>query len=711
MKATEARLLDFLKKSPQFIIPIYQRTYSWAEPECRQLWDDILRTGKNDKITAHFVGSIVYIEKGLYQVTSQSPLLVIDGQQRLTTVSLLLEALARALGEAEPVDGFSAKKLRSYHLLNTLEEGERGYKLLLTQTDKNTLLALVQQKDLPQDRSIRVEENFAFFQEQISGLDGNLTPLCNGLAKLVIVDIALNHNQDNPQLIFESMNSTGRELSQADLIRNFILMGLNRNQQTQLYNDHWRPMEVAFGQEAYGKHFDSFMRHYLTVKTGDIPNVRKVYEAFKAHARMPEIDAAGVDALVADIHAFAKYYCAMALGKEPDKALAKAFADLRELKVDVAYPLLLEIYRDYSDGLLSAEEFECVVRLVEAYVFRRAVCTIPTNSLNKTFATFGRAIRKDCYLESIHAHFLLLPSYRRFPGDDEFQRELKVRDLYNFRSRSYWLRRLENHDRKERVQVDEYTIEHILPQNENLSATWREALGPEWHRVQETWLHTLGNLTLTGYNTEYSDRPFAEKRDMKGGFKESPISYLSTGQGYECVNEGLGALETWDEDAIQARGERLAARAAEVWSSPSLPAEVLDTYRPEPVKTGVYTIDDHPHLAVGAPMRQLFEALRKAVLALDPCVTEEFLKLYVAYKAETNFVDVVPQAKRLRLALNMEFHELHDPKGLAKDVTNLGRWGNGDVEVRFNSADEMPYVMGLVRQAFEKQMGNGGAEA
>ena len=176
MKATEARLLDFLKKSPQFIIPIYQRTYSWAEPECRQLWDDILRTGKNDKITAHFVGSIVYIEKGLYQVTSQSPLLVIDGQQRLTTVSLLLEALARALGEAEPVDGFSAKKLRSYHLLNTLEEGERGYKLLLTQTDKNTLLALVQQKDLPQDRSIRVEENFAFFQEQISGLDGNLTP-------------------------------------------------------------------------------------------------------------------------------------------------------------------------------------------------------------------------------------------------------------------------------------------------------------------------------------------------------------------------------------------------------------------------------------------------------------------------------------------------------------------------------------------------------
>src|SRR5436853_3258090 len=143
MKATEARLLDFLKKSPQFVIPIYQRAYSWTEKECKQLWDDIVRTGSNDKVSAHFVGSIVYVEKGLYQVSSQSPLLVIDGQQRLTTVTLLIEALARSLGDSEPVDGFSAKKLRSYYLLNPLEEGERKYKLMLTQTDKASLIALL----------------------------------------------------------------------------------------------------------------------------------------------------------------------------------------------------------------------------------------------------------------------------------------------------------------------------------------------------------------------------------------------------------------------------------------------------------------------------------------------------------------------------------------------------------------------------------------
>jgi uncharacterized protein with ParB-like and HNH nuclease domain/predicted transport protein len=705
MKANAVRLLDFLKKSPQFVIPIYQRTYSWAEPECRQLWDDILRTGHNDDISAHFVGSIVYIERGLYQVSTMSPLLVIDGQQRLATIMLILEALARRLGDAEPVDGFSANKLRDYYLLNRLEEGERGYKLLLTQTDKQSLLALVRQEPWPRVHSVRLRQNFEFFEAEVKALGQDLAPLCRGLAKLAIVDISLSRGQDKPQLIFESLNSTGRELSQADLIRNFILMGLETHEQTRLYEDDWRPMEVAFGQAAYDTHFDSFMRHYLTLKTGKIPNVRRVYEAFKRHARSPEIGAGGVDALVADIHTFADYYCAMALGAEPNSYLGAAFGDLRELKVDVAYPLLLEMYHDYSGGLLSAEDLERALRLVESYVFRRAVCSIPTNSLNKTFATFGRALNKNHYVESIEAHFLLLPSYRRFPSDEEFRREIKERDLYNFRSRSYWLRRFENHNRKERVMVDEYTIEHILPQNEKLSQEWKDALGPEWHRVQERWLHTLGNLTLTGYNAEYGDRPFIQKRDMKGGFKESPLR----------VNEGLSVLDRWDEQAIQARADRLAKEACGIWPAPSLPLEILAGYRAEAETTEAYSIDDHPYLAVGSEMYRdrvprVFQSLRRELLALDPCVSEEFLKLYVAYKAETNFVDVVPQAKRLRLSLNMPFHELHDPKGVAKDVTNLGRWGNGDVEVALNSLDELPYVMGLVRQAFERQMGNGEVE-
>lgn len=691
MQAIQANFMEFLKKSPQFVIPIYQRSYSWEEEECRQLWNDIIRTGRDEKIPAHFVGSIVYVQKDEYQVTNQA-LLVIDGQQRLTTVMLLIEALSRSLGDSEPLDGFSAIKMRSYYLLNPLEKGERKYKLVLSQTDKASLMALVDQWPRPKEYSIRIEENFKFFETQIANMKDELVVLCKGLAKLIIVDISLIRDKDNPQLIFESLNSTGRELSQADLIRNFVLMGLEPQLQTNLYERYWRPMEIDFGQEAYSTHFDSFIRHYLTMKTGEIPNVRKVYDAFKLYARSSKVP--DIETLVADIRTFAGYFCAMALNAEKDPQLKAAFHDIHELKVDVAFPFLLELYHDYASKVLKKIELLQAVRLIESYVFRRAICSIPTNSMNKTFTTFGRALKKDRYFESIQANFLLLPSYRRFPNDDEFKQAFQVRDLYNFRNRSYWLRRLENHDRKEHVLVDEYTTEHILPQNENLSPQWKTDLGPEWERIRQTYLHTLGNLTLTGYNTEYSDRSFIEKRDMKGGFAESPLH----------LNQGIGKLDRWNKDAICQRGERLAAQALNVWTAPKVDIVVLETYKPKTTTSG-YSIDNHPYLA-NEPIRTIFEEFRKQVLAFDPCVSEEFLKLYVAYKAETNFVDIVPQAKQLRLALNMAFSEINDPKGICKDISHLGRWGNGDVEVRLSTLAELPYIIGLVRQSFERQMNN-----
>ncbi len=310
----------------------------------------------------------------------------------------------------------------------------------------------------------------------------------------------------------------------------------------------------------------------------------------------------------------------MALGKESDKSLATAFQDLRELKVDVAYPFLLALYHDYKNGDLSHEDFLSIIRLIESYVFRRAVCAIPTNSLNKTFATFYKVINKEKYLESIQVHFTNLPSYRRFPNDDEFKRELKVRDLYNFRSRSYWLRRLENDKRRERV--EEFTIEHIMPQNENLSAKWREELGSDWQRVHKELLHTLGNLTLTRYNSRYSDRPFAEKRDIEDGFKHSPL-YL---------NIGLGQCEKWDEAAIRARADRLADLAVQVWQAPALPEEVLAVYRGQPENKTSYSLSDYPFLADGSHSRVLFDHLRDEVMRLDAGITQEVLKLYIAFR-------------------------------------------------------------------------------
>ncbi len=704
MKASETKLLDFLQSSRQFAIPIYQRTYSWTDKECHQLWDDIVRAGTDDAISVHFIGSIVYIDKADANLTAWEPLLVIDGQQRLTSVSLLLAALARAVAETEPLDGFSRRKIENYYLLNPEETGERHFKLLLSQTDKASLTAIVGKEELPIERSLRIAQNFKLFEELVASRAGDLVVVCKGLSKLLMVDIKLKRGEDNPQLIFESMNSLGKELSQADLIRNFILMGLEPQLQTRIYEQFWRPMEIDFGQEAYGAYFDAFMRHYLTVKTGDIPRLDDVYEAFKAYARSAGTASFGVEGLVKDIRDYARHFCAMALNAEPDTDLNQAFDDLRQLKVDVAFPFLLEIYNDYKANVLSKDDLLSIVRLVEAYVFRRAICAIPTNSMNKTFATFTKALKKDHYLESIQAHFLEIPSYRGFPTDEEFHRNLQTRDLYNFRNCSYWLRRLENYDREERVQVGNLTIEHILPQNADLSAGWREALGADWQRIQQTWLHTLGNLTLTAYNSEFSDRPFAYKRDMpdapEKGLKQSPLK----------LNQGLAMLEVWNEETIKERAGRLATLAVKVWSAPALSAEVLESYRPKPRVVTEYTINDHPYLAKGSEMygegvRELFDAFRKAVLALNPCITEEFLKMYVAYKAETNFVDVVPQAKRLRLALNMRFADVIDPKGMCRDVTGVGRWGNGDVEVGLASMDDLPYVMGLIRQSFERQMG------
>lgn len=702
MKATEANLLKFLRKSPQFVIPIYQRNYSWTASQCRQLWADLMRAGRDEEVNAHFIGSIVYVERGLSSVTSQEALLVIDGQQRLTTSTLLIAALAKHFethGLGELLEAFSNKKFRNYYLLNPDEEGERHFKLLLSETDKETLLAILQNAPMPPEASSRINENYALFQELIAAHQGELAAICQGLAKLVIVDVSLDRAHDNPQLVFESMNSTGLELSQADLIRNYILMGLEPKLQTDLYKTYWRPMERAFGQAAYVVHFDAFMRHYLTAKTGEIPNVREVYVAFKGFARSLKGDTRD---LVADIHAYASYYCAMALSTETDAALKQAFHDLRELKVEVAYPFLLDVYHDYKQGRLSSDEVLQIVRLVESYVFRRAICAIPTNSLNKTFAGMGRTLKKDRYLESVQAAFLMLPSYRRFPADGEFQHDVKIRDLYNFRSRGYWLRRLENYGRKERVMVEDYTIEHILPQNDALSKEWRAELGPDWQRIQQDWLHTLGNLTLTGYNSEYSDHSFAYKRDQVTDKEGSPVGFAHSPL---KLNLGLGKVPSWDEAAIKARADRLAAEAAKVWGAPQLPGDLLDAYRPAAVKPGQqYSMADHVNITSG-PMRDLFETLRKAVLALDPCVGEEFLKQYVAYKAETNFVDVVPRAKRLVLVLNLGIADIEDPKGLCRDISDIGHAGNGDVEVGLSSQDELPYVMGLIRQSFDRQMG------
>ncbi len=695
MKAVEANLLKFIQSGEQFAIPIYQRTYSWQLPECEQLWQDIIRSASDSSIIGHFVGSVVYIQEGQSNIGHWAPYLVIDGQQRLTTVSLILAALAEALGDSETSDGFTARKIRNLFLTNPEESGERRFKLILSQTDKSSLCAIVSQAPMPHETSIRITANYEFFLKRLKDSHELRNLVWAGLAKLMIVDVSLTRGVDNPQLVFESLNSTGRELSQADLIRNYVLMSLKPDLQTRLYESYWRPMEVEFGQEGYLSAFDAFMRDYLTYRTRELPNIGNVYEAFKKFAKGR--DGADVEPLLADLRKVSRFYCAMALGRETDSRLKGAFHDLKELKVDVAYPLLLELYEDYADGTLEKSDFLQAIRWIESYVFRRSVCAIPTNSMNKTFTTFGRDLDKSRYLESFQETFLLLPSYRRFPRDDEFRRELMSRDLYNFRSRSYWLKKLETFDRKEPILMKELTIEHILPQCDNDAAkvpmTWRTMLGDDWLRVWETYRHSLGNLTLTAYNSEYSNKPFLEKRNMEKGFKDSPLK----------LNSMLRNLEEWTEKEILDRGEMLSKLALQVWTAPQGDPAALGTLRKVKAATGL-RLEDFSSLT-GGPMRELFDALEREILAIDPVVYRVINKSYIAFKAETNFVDIHPQQRRLWLIIDVPLAELDDPEGLAEDIEQFGWTGNGDVRVSITSLDEIPYAMSLVRQAFDRQMG------
>src|SRR5690606_12251917 len=383
--------------------------------------------------------------------------------------------------------------------------------------------------------SKRVLENYKHFSGKIN--HENIKAIYAGIKKLIIVDVILERDKDNPQLIFESLNSTGLDLSQADLIRNFVLMGQPINVQTDLYEKYWYPMEQSFGDNI--SYLPWFIRDYLTMKESSIPNIDHVYETVKSHLKSAS-GPKSMEEIVKLLHRYSQYYVRIALIKEKEPQLLKRVKEIQQLRMDVAYPFLLAVYSDYEDKAITLEEFAEILDIVKNYVFRRAICGIPTNSLNKTFATLYKKLKRETYLESVKAAFLLMDGYRRLPTDAEFEREIVSKDVYNFRSRNYLLESLENMNRKEPVNAENYTIEHILPQNENTPEEWQKELGDDWEKVKEKYLHTLGNLTLTGYNSELSDRPFKDKKTIPGGFNSSPL----------FLNESVRSESTWNEDAI-----------------------------------------------------------------------------------------------------------------------------------------------------------------
>ena len=353
-------------------------------------------------------------------------------------------------------------------------------------------------------------------------------------------------------------------------------------------------------------------------------------------------------------------------------------------------PFLLKVHNDCAEGTITEDNLKEILRLCISYVLRRSICDIPTNSMNKTFATLRNSIRPDDYMNSVKAFFVLQDTYKEFPDNDKFMAAFMSRDIYTMRARNYILSRLENFGNKAPIIIENYTIEHIMPQNTSLSPEWQHDLGVNWKEIQKTYIHTIGNLTLTAYNSEMSDRPFMDKMNMPGGFKESALR----------LNAYLVKLTEWNEDHIKERAQQLAAKAVQIWPYPSLTNAELAPYTAEEKSAPKYTLETYD---INAFTKILFETLDRRIMNLSPAVKREYKKLYIAYKLDTNFVDIVVQKQRLRISVNMKFSEVYDPNGICRDVTGLGRWGNGDVELFMEHTSDIDRVMEIIEQSYKLQ--------
>lgn len=566
LQAGETTLNKLLNTSRQFIVPIFQRNYSWQKSQYEQLWFDILRASKFKEKQNHFIGSIVYIDMGTPAGRPQQ-LLLIDGQQRLTTISILLCAIKDYVQKFNlETKLINLAKIKNQFLYNSDEIDEDRYKLLLNVQDKETYIKLIDNTIFTVNKpATNIIKCYEFFYERIEDFIkqyGQIDEIYAGIFKLSLVSISLDKDSDNPQMIFESMNSTGKDLSQTDLLRNYLLMDLTPEKQTRLYKTYWKPMEELFGEDIYKNDvnkFDYFIRDFLTLKsdTGHICKINNVYENFKRYYLDNNCEKFAV---LKDLFTYAKYYACIDLLQENDDELKLYWQEFKKLDSHVVYPFLLKLYDDYSRQILIKEDFKKILQVVISYLWRRAICEIPTNSLSKTFATLYQAVDKDDYVNSIIKAFVFKSSYKRFSSDYEVREKLQTKDIYHFRLRKYLLEALENYYHKEPIDLNtaNYTIEHIMPQNIEYNLSWQQMLGENWQEVHSLYLHTLGNLTITGYNAEMSNKSFGEKVNGESGFKHSHLK----------LNESIVQCDVWNKKAIQRRTNILTDIILKIWKYP-----------------------------------------------------------------------------------------------------------------------------------------------
>lgn len=691
MKAQHVLFPKIMNGASQFVIPVFQRDYSWTEENCRQLWKDILLISEAPGERGHFIGSVVYIQSGDSNAGFLRWLLI-DGQQRMTTLTLLMAALRDHLiesGWTGGVDGPAAKKIDAYFLRNVLEEGDRAFKLQLRRHDSATLQAIIAGTPPPDAPSANLRDNYELFRDLLKEADPER--VYAGINRLMLVDVTLERGLDDPQLIFESLNSTGVSLSASDLIRNFILMSLTEKEQTRLYRDYWSKIEDLF--RGSDRVFSNFIRDYLALRSQPAKLERSdlVYTAFRRTFGGIGHDPDALEALLSDLLRRARQYAAFAVGAGADER-ARAFAQLRHL-ADVPAILIMRLLeaREVHQTLSEPELLEAV-RLIESYLLRRAVIGSQSRGYGLEFAKLAYRIEDAQPLASLKAAFARMPAAYAFPEDEEFERALLEGDLYHRRVCKHLLDGLENRDSKEQSDTSGYSIEHIMPQNEKMPEPWRVMLGANWKAVRQTWLHRLGNLTLTGYNSTYSDKPLAEKQTIEHGFRQSSVR----------LNQDVRDAPVWTEAEMSARGQRLAARALSIWPRLDADTKMIREMEREELKARAASrrLDK---VEMTDEATDLFTALRGRIRADFPEVIEMPETRSVSYHDPEFFLEVIPRKRGLGLLVGIDYNEVEGSDETVRDTANYSFVMNasyqGGVLINFRDEHQLEQAMNVIAQA------------
>ena len=617
MKGSELRLIEYMEGSKKrFIIPVYQRNYDWKIENCKQLYDDLIQVIKNNSKT-HFFGSIVSV----YEPSGRNTeFLIIDGQQRLTTMSLLFLALYNLLEEKIIISEDESLKDQIYEdfLVDKYQPQEKRMKLKPIKNDQKAFSKLFNSKDdYIKDSNLTI--NYSYFYERIQKQEITIDELFDAICRLEIINITLN-NEDNPQLIFESLNSTGLDLSEGDKIRNYILMGLPKQKQDEYYEKYWNCIEKCTKYDV-----SSFIRDYLSVKQLVIPSQKKVYINFKKYV---EDSSLKIIEILEDLLSYAKRYNILLCEKTSSKELNSCINRLNRLETTVTRPFFLEVLRLYDENQINLNEVAEAFSITESYLFRRTICDLPTNALNKIFLLLNREIMRydgtdSNYIEKLKFALLSKKDRARFPNDDDFSLMFTEKPIYQMNSKNkiYILERLENFGTLEDKDIyrhydeGEYSIEHIMPQH--LTPAWIKELGDSYEEIHDTWLHRIANLTLTAYNSKYSNSTFVEKKTMKNGFEDSGIR----------LNTYVSKKDKWTLAELRDRNDYLLKRALNIWAFPST------NYKPQEKQLDSYTLDDEASFLSGRQIAKfVYKGIEQPVVSWVEMYTKVLRALYLEDK-------------------------------------------------------------------------------